>query len=195
MAGLRRVLLLPVLALGCAADTGEEAAALMQQALFSTQASLAMAGGAQAPRGGSPVGVASPATVAAPAPVAPPGVATPTMPQAASIPAAIAPGPRRRGSAPPAAAAALMGRSAAQLRDMLGDPALRRAEGDAEIWLYEAPACRLDIVLYPQVGALVVAHAAARSHGAAQDMTEAACLSAIATAPSTLPWGDPGRRA
>jgi hypothetical protein len=185
MAGLRRVLLLPVLALGCAADSGEEAAALMQQALFSTQASLAMAGGAPAPRGGSPAGTAAPASLAAP------GAAT----QPAAIPAAIVPGPRRRGGAPPAAAAALMGRSAAQMRDMLGDPALRRAEGDAEIWLYEAPACRLDIVLYPQGGALVVAHAAARSHGAAQGMTEAACLSAIANAPSTLPWGDPGRRA
>jgi hypothetical protein len=183
MAGLRRALLLPVLALGCAADTGEEAAALMQQALFSTQASLAMASGVPAPRGISPAGVA------------PPGATALAMPPATSIPAAIAPGPRRRGSAPPAAAAALMGRSAAQMRDMLGDPALRRAEGDAEIWLYEAPACRLDIVLYPQGGALVVAHAAARSHGAAQGMTEAACLSAIATAPSTLPWGDPGRRA
>jgi hypothetical protein len=155
----------------------------MQQALFSTQASLAMASGVPAPRGISPAGVA------------PPGATAPAMPPATSIPAAIAPGPRRRGSAPPAAAAALMGRSAAQMRDMLGDPALRRAEGDAEIWLYEAPACRLDIVLYPQGGALVVAHAAARSHGAAQGMTEAACLSAIATAPSTLPWGDPGRRA
>jgi hypothetical protein len=183
MVGLRLALVLPLLAMGCAADTGEEAAALMQQALFSTQASLAMAGGAPAPRGGSRTAAAAPLAAA------------PTMPQAAPIPAAIAPGPRRRGSAPPAAAAALMGRSAAQLRDMLGDPALRRAEGDAEIWLYEAPACRLDIVLYPQGGALVVAHAAARSHGAAQDMTEAACLSAIATAPSTLPWGDPGRRA
>jgi hypothetical protein len=189
MACLRRALLLPVLAVGCAADTGEEAAALMQQALFSTQASLAMASGAPGPRGGSPTAAAPPPSVAAP------GATVPTTPQVAPIPAAIAPGPRLRGSAPPAAAAALMGRSAAQMRDMLGDPALRRAEGDAEIWLYEAPACRLDIVLYPQGGALVVAHAAARSHGAAQGMTEAACLSAIATAPATLPWGDPGRRA
>ncbi|CAH0292168.1 hypothetical protein ROS9278_04264 [Roseomonas sp. CECT 9278] len=88
-----------------------------------------------------------------------------------------------------------MGTGADQLRRMLGDPALRRGEGEAEIWLYEAPACRLDIVLYPQAGAMVVAHAAARSHGPAQGVTEAACLSAIAVAPATLPWGDPGRRA
>ncbi|BDG70402.1 hypothetical protein Rmf_03310 [Roseomonas fluvialis] len=78
---------------------------------------------------------------------------------------------------------------------MLGDPALRRAEGEAEIWLYEAPPCRLDLVLYPQGGALVVAHAAARAHGTAQGVTEATCLSAIAAAPATLPWGDPGPRA
>jgi len=176
MTGLRPAVLLPLLAMACAADRGEEAAALMQQALFSTQASLAMAGGAQPPR------------VVAPSAAAP--LATP-----AAIPPASPPGPRQRGSAPPAAAAALMGSNAEQMRRMLGEPALRRAEGEAEIWLYEAAACRLDIVLYPQAGALVVAHAAARSHGAAQGVTEAACLSAIATAPATLPWGDPGRRA
>lgn len=180
MIGLRPAVLLPLLAVGCTAGRGEEAAALMQQALFSTQASLAMAGGASQPRPVAPGAAGAPAAAG---------------PQPAATPAAIAPGPRQRGSAPPVGAAALMGTSADQMRRMLGDPALRRAEGEAEVWLYEAAACRLDVVLYPQGGALVVAHAAARSHGVAQGVTEAACLAAIATAPATLPWGDPGRRA
>lgn len=183
MTGLRPAVLLPLLAMACAADTGEEAAALMQQALFSTQASLAMAGGAPPMRAPAPGATAAPFGLA-------PGPATP-----AAIPPVQPPGPRQRGSAPPATAAALLGTAADQMRRMLGEPALRRAEGEAEIWLYEAAACRLDIVLYPQAGTLVVAHAAARSHGTAQGVTEAACLSAIATAPATLPWGDPGRRA
>lgn len=186
-------MILPLLVLGCASDQGEEAAALMQQALLSNQASLAMAGGglqagADTSRaGGSPAGAARQGGVGfggAPGP----GLA-------AAIPPALPPGPRQRGSAPPAAATALMGTSAEQLRRMLGDPALRRAEGEAEIWLYEAPTCRLDVVLFPQGGVLMVAHAAARSHGAAQGVTEAVCLASIATAPATLPWGDPGRRA
>jgi hypothetical protein len=181
MSGLRPAVLLPILALGCSADRGEEAAALMQQALFSTQASLAIAGGAPRP----PLDAAASAMPATPRPSA--GVA--------ALPPAAVPGPRQRGTAPPGTAAALMGSTADKLRRVLGDPALRRAEGEAEVWLYEATPCRLDLVLYPQGGALVVAHAAARAHGAAQGVTEAACLSAIATAPATLPWGDPGRRA
>jgi hypothetical protein len=183
MAALRPALLLPILVLGCSTDRGEDAAALMRQALFTTQASLAIAGGGATPR---------PSSAAAATPGASPPAAGLPPPAA---PAAIAPGPRQRGSAPPGSAAALLGTHAEQIRRMLGDPALRRAEGEAEIWLYEAPPCRLDMVLYPQGGVLVVAHAAARSHGAAQGVTEAACLSAIATTPATLPWGDPGRRA
>ncbi len=182
MKGLRPAALLPLMALGCAADPGEEATVLMQQALFSAQASLALAGSAAPVRTdatGSTRAVPSAGTAA---------IRT-------AVPPAAPPGPRQRGAAPPGAAAALAGSNVDQLRRMLGDPALRRAEGEAEIWLYEAQPCRLDIVLYPQGGALVVAHAAARSHGAAQGVTEAACLSAIATAPATQPWGDPGRRA
>jgi hypothetical protein len=71
---------------------------------------------------------------------------------------------------------------AAEARRMLGEPSLHRQEGEAEIWLYEASECRLDVVLYPERGALVVAHAAARAHGAAA-VTEAACLDAIAAFP------------
>ncbi|MBP0465923.1 hypothetical protein J5Y09_18500 [Roseomonas sp. PWR1] len=75
-------------------------------------------------------------------------------------------------------AAALAGLRAEDLRRRLGEPALRRPEGDAEIWLYEAPGCRLDVILYPEGGALLVGHAAARAHGGAR-VTEAACLAAL----------------
>ncbi len=180
MMRLRPAALLPLVALGCTADRGEEATILMQQALSSAQASLALAGNAVPARTGASGGSAIQAA----------GTTAP-----ARMASAPQPGPRLAGVGAPSTAAALMGRSAEQTRRMLGDPALRRAEGDAEIWLYEATPCRLDIVLYPQGGELTVAYAAARAHGQAQGVTEAACLSAIATAPAIQPWGDPGRRA
>lgn len=166
---------LPLLALGCAAEGPEEAAAAMRDALASAQASLARAGAA---------------------PPAAPGDAAPHRPPPA-LPAALPqPGaPRARGTAPPGTAAALMGARAEDLRRMLGEPSLRRPEGDAEIWLYEAPACRLDVILYAQAGRLVVAHAAARALAEGGAVTEAACLSAIAAAPATAPWPGAGRRA
>ncbi len=89
-----------------------------------------------------------------------------------------APAARPRTGEPPAAAAALMGLRAEDVRRRLGEPALRRPEGEAEIWLYEAPDCRLDVILYPEGGALLVGHAAARALGAAR-VTEAACLATI----------------
>lgn len=159
MAPSRAAVLLPLLVLGCAADRREDATALMRDALRSAQASLAATGGGAAPAPSSP---ADPA------------------PAVVSVAAAM---PRARGTEPPAAAASLLGARAEQMRRMLGDPALRRPEGGAEIWLYEAPNCRLDVILYPEGGALVVAHASARAHGAAEGVTEAACLSAIATTP------------
>jgi hypothetical protein len=200
MAAWRAAALLPLLLNGCTADPGEEAAALMRQALSTTQASLAVAG--RAPGSGAPASMggagASGGTTAAGA--SPLGGVLPVAGNAATraaalaTPPAIPPGPRLTGRAPPAAATALVGASADQMRRMLGDPSLRRAEGEAEIWLYEASPCRLDVILYAQGGALVVAHAAARAHGP-EGVTESACLSAIATAPNVMPWTGPGRRA
>jgi hypothetical protein len=158
---------------GCAPDN-EEATALLQQALASTQASLALAGGARPP---------PPATAPTPA--------RPTTPQPAWAPGATRP----RGNAPPAAAAALVGVTAEQLRRMLGEPAIRRPEGAAEVWLYEAPTCRLDVILYAEGSSLVVGHAAARALGGAESVTESACLAAVATAPAPTPWAAPGPRA
>lgn len=172
-----RGLAVPVLAValllgGCAPDQ-EETTAMFQQALASTQASLALAGGTRP---------ASPAAAAQPRP--------------ADLQPAWAPGAARpRGENPPATAAALVGVTADQLRRMLGEPAIRRPEGAAEVWLYEAPTCRLDVILYAEGSALVVGHAAARALGSTESLTEQACLAAVATAPAPTPWGVAGPRA
>jgi hypothetical protein len=169
-------LLLAILLLGCAADSDEEAAILMQRALASTQASLAVSGVARAPGPGVPATTVAAAT-AAQGPAWTPGA------------------PRARGAAAPAAAAALVGAPADQVRRMLGDPSIRRPEGAAEVWLYEAPTCRLDVILYGEGAALVVGHAAARALGGAAGVTEAACLAAVAGAAPPPPWSMPGPRA
>jgi hypothetical protein len=91
-------------------------------------------------------------------------------PRPALLPAAIA-----GQSPPPATAAELLGAGPDTLRARLGHPSLRRPEGTAEIWLYTAPSCALDLVLYPEGGGLRVAHAAARASGA-EGRTEAECL-------------------
>ncbi|MEO3470983.1 hypothetical protein AAFN86_03885 [Roseomonas sp. CAU 1739] len=158
--------------LGCAPDPGETTA-LLQHALASTQASLALTGGA---RPAAPVAAAPPAA---------------PSPQPAWVPGAARP----RGSAPPAAAAALVGVTADHLRRMLGEPSIRRPEGTAEVWLYEAPACRLDVILFAEGSSLVVGHAAARAVGGADGVTEAACLGAMAAAPAARPWTAPGPHA
>lgn len=138
----------------------------MRHALASTQASLAVTGAR---------------------PAAPPPIAAAAPPPAVPRPGT----PRQRGTAPPAAASALLGVTADQLRRMLGEPSIRRPEGSAEVWLYEAPACRLDVILHAEGNALVVGHAAARALGSGESVTEAACLSAIAAAPAPPPWTAP----
>jgi len=99
---------------------------------------------------------------------------------------------RHAGASPPATAATLQGRTPEQVLSALGEPALRRREGDAEIWLYQAADCRLDLVFYPEAAQLILAHAAARALGARR-LTEATCLLAIAAAPHPLPWTLAGR--
>jgi hypothetical protein len=95
------------------------------------------------------------------------------------------------GSSPPAAASALQGQEPEAVISALGEPALRRREGDAEIWLYQALDCRLDLVFYATASRLVLTHAAARAHGARR-LTESACMEAVARAPNPPPWTAPG---
>ena len=86
----------------------------------------------------------------------------------------------------PSSAADLLGAGPETLRRWLGEPALRRPEGGAEVWLYAGPGCALDLILYPAGHGLAVAHAAARAQGAEQ-RTEATCLAEIAGAEEVQP--------
>lgn len=99
--------------------------------------------------------------------------------------AALAPdGPVPAGlPAPPASSASavaqFLGAGPEAVRRRLGEPSLRRAEGQAEIWLYAGDSCALDLVLYPGHGGLRIAHAAARASGT-ESVTEADCLRQLA---------------
>ncbi|MFN9091783.1 MAG: hypothetical protein ACK5V0_09860 [Alphaproteobacteria bacterium] len=150
---------------GCRKTEAEGATLGLEQALSDTKASLAAIG-------------LPPTPEAVPSPMA----ALPPPPSASS--------PRHQGVSPPTAAAALHGRDPAAVISALGEPALRRREGDAEVWLYQAPDCRLDLVFYPEASRLVLAHAAARAFGARR-LTESACMAAIARAPNPPPWTAP----
>ncbi|MCC7273285.1 MAG: hypothetical protein IT561_11505 [Alphaproteobacteria bacterium] len=86
------------------------------------------------------------------------------------------------GGAAPPLAGRLVGQTPEGVLQWLGEPRLRRAEGAAEIWHYQASHCHLDLVLYPDEGSrqsLRVAFAAARAAGAVR-RGEAACLADIA---------------
>ena len=151
---------------GCREAEAEGATLGLEQALRDTKASLAAIG-------------APPAAEAAP-----------IVQSLAQPPPSNASTPRRQGASPPAAATALQGRDPEAVISALGEPALRRREGNAEVWLYQAPDCRLDLVFYPDDARLVLAHAAARAHGARR-LTESACVAAIARAPKPPPWTAP----
>ena len=151
-----------VLSPACQKAEADDAALGLEHALRDTRTSLAALG-------------VSPSPEAAPAH----RVALPLPPTDST--------PRRAGSSPPATAALLQGNGPGEVISALGEPSLRRREGGAEIWLYQAADCRLDLIFYPGAERLLVAHAAARAFGTKR-MTEAACLAAIAAAPHPLPW-------
>ncbi|MCA3285319.1 MAG: hypothetical protein ING09_02110 [Roseomonas sp.] len=151
----------------CRKSEAEGASLGLEQALRDTRASLAALGLPTAPEASQ---------MERPAPLPPP-------PSSASA-------PRRQGTQPPAAASVLQGQEPDAVISALGEPALRRREGEAEIWLYQAPDCRLDLVFYPEHARLVLTHAAARAFGARR-LTESACMAAISRAPNPPPWTVP----
>ena len=159
MAARLRLLVLLLLA-GCAAPA-EEASLALRSALASSQRNLAVL------------------AMQDPAP-APPHRPMPAPGQARRVAHANA---EPSGTSPtgtsPASAAQLLGARPETLRHWLGEPRLRRPEGSAEIWLYTAETCALDLVLYHRGGVLRVAHAAARASGT-QPTTEDGCLRALA---------------
>jgi hypothetical protein len=88
----------------------------------------------------------------------------------------------------PTQAAQLLGQPPDTLVRLLGQPRLRRREGDAEIWLYQSPFCHLDVMFYsdpvapgmnPAPAGRRVTYATARAAGA-ERRTEAACLQELA---------------
>lgn len=152
----------------CQKADAESATRGLEQALHDTRASLAAIG-------------------------MPPDTDGTTVSQVIPLPAPpSASSTRRAGASPPATAATLQGRTPEQVLSALGEPALRRREGNAEVWLYQAADCRLDLVFYPEAAQLILAHAAARALGARR-LTEATCLLAIAAAPHPPPWTLAGR--
>jgi hypothetical protein len=172
------VLLLPV---ACAQPQPSDPAAALQDALAAHQASLAGIGGlpAAAPaasRAGSATSAGMAAGGAAGGMAG--GPATFAAPQAAR-PAPTGPTPNLAGQ--------LVGQTPETVLAWLGPPRLRREEGAAEVWHYQASQCHLDIVLYHETVAgqaggqptLRVAFAAARSVGTVR-RAEAACLRDIA---------------
>ena len=166
-AALPFLLLLPV---ACAQPQPADPAAALQDAMAAHRASLAGIGGlpAAAPQASAPAVETAlrGARPAAPAPAAPAGPA-------------------------PSLAAQLVGQTPETVLGWLGAPRLRREEGSAEIWHYQASQCHLDLVLYPEEGAqpaLRVAFAAARSVGTAR-RAEAACLRDIARGAARPPTG------
>ena len=104
--------------------------------------------------------------------------APPAAPRAGQVGAAV---PGRLGEGPaPRLASQFMGAGPETVLAALGEPSLRREEGEAMVWLYASGGCQLDIVMYRGAQGPRVAHVQARAGGLAQ-RTEAACLRDIAS--------------
>jgi hypothetical protein len=152
----RRLLLLALLLPAACAqpEPPADTAQILQEVLAEHQANLTGIGG-------RPVAAAMEGTEPDPRPAARPvatGTGTPTM------------------------AGQLVGQTPSSVVQWLGEPRLRRSEGAAEIWHYQATQCHLDLVLYQEEApqpTLRVAFAAARAVGTAR-RGEAACLRDIA---------------
>jgi hypothetical protein len=160
-------LLLLLLPIACAAPDQADPAQVLQQALASHQASIAGIAPRPVAAGGEGTGATSPS----------PPVLRPAPP-----------------GNPPTLAGQLVGQPPEEVTRWLGEPRLRREEGNAEIWHYQATQCHLDIVLYrEEEGAapgLRVAFAAARAVGTAR-RGEAACLRDIARGAEWRPHRPP----
>lgn len=98
---------------------------------------------------------------------------------AAAAPGAAMPAAMPALAGTPTQAQQLLGQPPATLRRLLGEPRLRRQEGEAEIWLYQTPFCHLDVMFYSDAGGPRVTYATARAAGA-ERRTEAACLQDLA---------------
>jgi hypothetical protein len=75
----------------------------------------------------------------------------------------------------------LLGADPAKLEQWLGKPGLVRQDDPAQVWQYRAPACVLDVYLYPGENGMAVAHAEARSTKYPSDPMSS-CLTVLAEA-------------
>ena len=169
---MKRLLLLPVLLLPACAQEPSDAAQVLQEVMATHQASLAAIPGAPSPTPTSNPAPAAPLAEAVPQPAL--TAATAALPRPEQ--------PRLRGIGNVATAGQLLGQTPEEVVQQLGEPRLRRAEGTAEVWHYQATQCHLDVILYPEEGSrrgLRVGFAAARAVGTAR-REEAACLRDIA---------------
>ena len=94
----------------------------------------------------------------------------------ASTPAPVVP----VAAAPPPGLSRLIGKDAAAVAHLLGQPSLDRSEGTAHLLQFVRPPCVLDVYLYPPAagGAPVVRTAAARKPDGSK-IDPGACLSLI----------------
>jgi hypothetical protein len=183
-------LLLAGLLLGCSGSRDE--AELLRDGMANLQASLLAAGGGAAT-------VAGPSTTGSGATLAPSewpvaGLGPRLIRAAPSDAAALAARPSQPAGVGPAprAAAHLLGQTPEHVLANLGEPSLRRPEaGIAEVWLYLARTCALDVVLYrDRGGRLRVGFAAARARGeTGETVSEAECLHLLSVAPGGRPQG------
>lgn len=71
----------------------------------------------------------------------------------------------------------LLGLEVGTIHDLLGDPALVRRDGEAEVWQYRAAACVLDLFIYGQPKR--VAHVDLRDRGGAVTDGVRSCFAAM----------------
>lgn len=100
-------------------------------------------------------------------------------------PRPVAPAAQRAGPArSPRSAGDLAGLTDGELRAVMGEPDLVRAEGEVQAWLYRGPACLLDVFLEGQ-GEPRVVLATARAAGLDR-VPEEVCLRALSRARARL---------
>ncbi len=182
-----------LLGVACAQPDPSDPVVVLREALASHQASLAGIAPRTAAAGGEGSVAPSVAPLGAPAPTAP------ARPRSGAGEAG-----RAEAGGSPTMAGQFVGHAPGTVIAWLGEPRLRREEGNAEIWHYQGPQCHLDLFFYrddvPGAG-LRVAFAAARAIGTAR-RGEAACLRDIARGaggpavpaalPEELPAAEPG---
>jgi hypothetical protein len=80
----------------------------------------------------------------------------------------------------PSSSQALMGSTPQVLNADFGQPALRRTDGQAQVWVYESAVCGLQVFLYPDAGGTPRVAAAYPDNG-----NPASCMQSFARSTTT----------